>query len=159
MNDGPQLASLALMVRDDAKSLFVRHAAGPFAGLWTLPFVGVADVETAEDALERLLREYLNVQPGPYEFLDTVYLTAVDGEGNACSFINSLYMGTGSGLVVPGTGVSLQNRASLFVLDPAHPNALAPNKRPYQTIIPALTVHSEGEFAGALHASFGVMGG
>ena len=90
---------------------------------------------------------------------DTVYLSVVDGEGNACSFINSLYMGTGSGLVVPGTGVSLQNRASLFVLDPAHPNVLAPNKRPYQTIIPALTVHSEGEFAGALHASFGVMGG
>jgi len=90
---------------------------------------------------------------------DTVYLTVVDGEGNACSFINSLYMGTGSGLVVPGTGVSLQNRANLFVLDPAHPNALAPHKRPYQTIIPAMTVHSEGEHAGALHACFGVMGG
>jgi gamma-glutamyltranspeptidase/glutathione hydrolase len=46
------------------------------------------------------------------------------------------------------------------VLDPAHPNALAPNKRPYQTIIPAMTgLHGEGEFAGALHASFGVMGG
>ncbi len=90
---------------------------------------------------------------------DTVYLTAVDGEGNACSLINSLYMGTGSGLVVPGTGVSLQNRANLFVLDPAHPNALAPNKRPYQTIIPAITVHREGPHAGALHASFGVMGG
>ncbi len=90
---------------------------------------------------------------------DTVYLTVVDGDGNACSFINSLYMGTGSGLVVPGTGVSLQNRASLFVLDPEHPNALAANKRPYQTIIPALTVHADGEFAGALHASFGVMGG
>ena len=90
---------------------------------------------------------------------DTVYLSVVDGEGNACSFINSLYMGTGSGLVVPGTGVSLQNRANLFVLDPAHPNALAPNKRPYQTIIPALTTYTEGEFAGALHASFGVMGG
>ena len=80
MNDSPQLASLALMVRDDSKSLFVRHAAGPFAGLWTLPFIGVADVETAEDALERLLREYLTVQPGPYEFLDTVYLTANTGE-------------------------------------------------------------------------------
>ena len=90
---------------------------------------------------------------------DTVYLTAVDGEGNACSFINSLYMGTGSGLVVPGTGVSLQNRASLFVLDPNHPNALAPNKRPYQTIIPAMTTYADGEFEGALHASFGVMGG
>ncbi|MFO7632128.1 MAG: gamma-glutamyltransferase family protein [Caldilinea sp.] len=90
---------------------------------------------------------------------DTVYLSVVDGEGNACSFINSLYMGTGSGLVVPGTGVSLQNRSSLFVLDPSHPNALAPNKRPYQTIIPAMTLHSEGPFAGALHACFGVMGG
>jgi gamma-glutamyltranspeptidase/glutathione hydrolase len=90
---------------------------------------------------------------------DTVYLTAVDGEGNACSFINSLYMGTGSGLVVPGTGVSLQNRASLFVLDPEHPNRLAPGKRPYQTIIPAMTVHQAGPHAGALHASFGVMGG
>lgn len=85
---------------------------------------------------------------------DTVYLSAVDGDGNACSFINSLYMGTGSGLVVPGTGVSLQNRAALFVLDPEHPNALAPNKRPYHTIIPAMTTRD-----GDLHASFGVMGG
>jgi gamma-glutamyltranspeptidase / glutathione hydrolase len=90
---------------------------------------------------------------------DTVYLTVVDGEGNACSFINSLYMGTGSGLVVPGTGVSLQNRAKLFSLRPDHPNTLAPNKRPYQTIIPAMTVHTDGELAGELHASFGVMGG
>ena len=91
---------------------------------------------------------------------DTVYLSVADGEGNACSFINSLYMGTGSGLVVPGTGVSLQNRAALFELDPAHPNALAPNKRPYQTIIPAMSVYNDdSEHSGELHASFGVMGG
>jgi len=68
------------MVRGDHKSLFVRHAIGPFAGMWTLPFVGVADDETAEDAVERLLREFLYVEPGPYEFLDTVYLTANTGE-------------------------------------------------------------------------------
>ncbi|MCC6165833.1 MAG: gamma-glutamyltransferase family protein [Caldilineaceae bacterium] len=85
---------------------------------------------------------------------DTVYLCVVDGEGNACSFINSLYQGTGTGLVVPGTGVSLQNRAALFVLDADHPNALAPNKRPYQTIIPAMTTQN-----GELHAALGVMGG
>ncbi len=85
---------------------------------------------------------------------DTVYLSVADGEGNACSFINSLFAGTGTGLVVPGTGVSLQNRAALFVLDPEHPNALAPNKRPYQTIIPAMTMRD-----GELHAAYGVMGG
>ena len=85
---------------------------------------------------------------------DTVYLSAVDGQGNACSFINSLFMGTGSGLVVPGTGVSLHNRSQGFVLDPEHPNALEPNKRPYHTIIPAMTTKG-----GELHASFGVMGG
>lgn len=85
---------------------------------------------------------------------DTVYLSVIDGQGNACSFINSLYQGVGSGLVVPGTGVSLQNRAALFELDPAHPNALAPHKRPYHTIIPALVTAGPD-----LRASMGVMGG
>ena len=85
---------------------------------------------------------------------DTVYLSVIDGEGNACSFINSLYMATGSGLVVPGTGISLQNRAALFELDGDHPNALAPHKRPYHTIIPAMVTQEED-----LLASMGVMGG
>jgi gamma-glutamyltranspeptidase / glutathione hydrolase len=85
---------------------------------------------------------------------DTIYLSVVDGEGNACSFINSLYAGTGSGIVVPGTGVSLHNRGHGFKLDPEHPNALAPNKRPYQTIIPAMIIHQN-----ELYAAYGVMGG
>lgn len=85
---------------------------------------------------------------------DTVYMSAVDGEGNACSFINSLFMGGGTGLVVPGTGVFLQNRAALFSLDPEHPNALAGGKRPYHTIIPGM-ITKEGQ----LYASFGIMGG
>jgi gamma-glutamyltranspeptidase/glutathione hydrolase len=84
---------------------------------------------------------------------DTVYVSAVDGDGNACSFINSTFALMGTGLVVPGTGVALQNRASLFVLDENHPNALAPNKRPYHTIIPAMTTRQ-----GELHASYGIIG-
>ena len=85
---------------------------------------------------------------------DTIYLSVIDGEGNACSFINSLYMGGGTGLVVPGTGVFLQNRAALFSLDPEHPNALEGGKRPYHTIIPGMLTKN-----GELMASFGIMGG
>ena len=95
------------------------------------------------------------VLPGlPASGGDTVYVTAVDSHGNACSLINSLYQGFGSGLVAPGTGVALQNRGSLFSLDPSHPNCLEGGKRPYHTIIPGMTT-VDGEFS----FSFGVMGG
>ncbi len=85
---------------------------------------------------------------------DTIYLSAVDEEGNGCSFINSLFAGFGSGLVVPGTGIALQNRAGLFSLDADHPNALVPGKRPFHTIIPALATRGD-----ELWLTYGVMGG
>lgn len=85
---------------------------------------------------------------------DTVYLTAADATGRMVSFIQSNYMGFGSGIVVPETGIALQNRGRGFTLEPGHPNQVGGGKRPYHTIIPGFV--SE---AGAPRMSFGVMGG
>lgn len=84
----------------------------------------------------------------------TVYLTAADQSGMMVSLIQSNYMGFGSGVVVPGTGISLQNRGAGFSLDPRHPNAVAGGKRPFHTIIPGFLTRN-----GAPVLSFGVMGG
>ena len=85
---------------------------------------------------------------------DTVYVSVIDGNGNACSLINSLYQGFGTGLVVPETGIALQNRGALFSTNREHPNFLEPNKRPYNTIIPCMITKNSN-----LVSSLGVMGG
>ena len=85
---------------------------------------------------------------------DTVYLTAADASGMMVSFIQSNYYGFGSGIVIPGTGIAMQNRGAGFVLDPSHPNCVGPGKRPYHTIIPGFVTGG-----GEPLASFGVMGG
>ena len=84
----------------------------------------------------------------------TIYLTAADAQGMMVSLIQSNYMGFGSGVVVPGTGISLQNRGHGFVLQPGHPNCVAPRKRPYHTIIPGFVTKG-----GQPVMSFGLMGG
>ncbi|WPC72779.1 gamma-glutamyltransferase family protein [Vibrio porteresiae] len=84
----------------------------------------------------------------------TVYLATADHEGNMVSFIQSNYMGFGSGIVVPGTGIGLQNRGHTFSFDPEHANYLQPKKRTFHTIIPGFITYQ-----GAAIGPFGVMGG
>lgn len=85
---------------------------------------------------------------------DTVYLSTADQNGMMVSMIQSNFRGFGSGIVVPGTGISLQNRGSGFVLEAGHPNQVGPSKRPYHTIIPGFVTRADQPFM-----SFGVMGG
>jgi gamma-glutamyltranspeptidase/glutathione hydrolase len=81
---------------------------------------------------------------------DTVYLCVVDKDGNAVSYIQSLFAAFGSGRMVPGTGITLHNRGSLYELDPAHPNIVAPRKRPFHTLSPAMVLNGDGSFFMAL---------
>jgi gamma-glutamyltranspeptidase/glutathione hydrolase len=85
---------------------------------------------------------------------DTILLEVMDKDHNAVSFIYSIYSGFGSGLVAPGTGFPLQNRAALFSREPGHVNVVEPHKRPFHTIIPAMAF-KDGEF----FMTFGAMGG
>jgi gamma-glutamyltranspeptidase/glutathione hydrolase len=85
---------------------------------------------------------------------DTIYLTAADKDGNVVSLIQSIYESFGSGIVAGDTGIALHNRGTSFSLNAAHPNALAPGKRPFHTLVPAMVLKD-----GRPWLSFGVMGG
>ncbi len=136
-----------------------------FADLYHL----VADPRRADVPVERMLsKEYAaqrramidpkqanpEVESGISWTGDTVYLTTADSEGNMVSLINSIFYLFGSGVVAGETGIILQNRGALASLNPDHPNSLAPGKRPFHTIIPAMVMKG-----GQPWLSFGVMGG
>ncbi|HSC24304.1 MAG TPA: gamma-glutamyltransferase [Casimicrobiaceae bacterium] len=122
----------------------------------------VADPRFADVPIEQLLADARAPtgwrasvpQAAAYGRSDTVYLAVVDGEGNGVSFINSVFADFGSGHVAERLGFVMQNRGAGFSLDPAHPNRLAPGKRPFHTIIPGMVLRGD-----ALHALFGVSGG
>ena len=134
-----------------------------FADAWA--YVADIDAMTRVKPRDMLDKDYLkqraklidpkraqNFGPGKPPQGGTVYLTAADASGMMVSFIQSNFMGFGSGVVVDG--ISLQNRAATFVLQPGHPNRVGPRKRPYQTIIPGFVTRG-----GKPVMSFGVMGG
>ncbi|KHF38454.1 gamma-glutamyltransferase family protein [Halalkalibacter okhensis] len=119
--------------------------------------VSVEDILSEQYAATRrelIGEEAITPEPGQPPKGGTVYLATADGEGNMVSFIQSNYMGFGSGMVVPGTGISLQNRGHNFSLDPNHDNYLVPGKKTYHTIIPGFLT-KDGQAVGP----FGVMGG
>jgi gamma-glutamyltranspeptidase/glutathione hydrolase len=131
-------------------------------------FAYVADLDHMPFAPQRLLdpaylrgraqridmKRAQNFDPGSPPKGGTVYLTAADERGMMISMIQSNFMGFGSGVVVPGTGISLQNRGASFVAHEGHPNQVGPRKRPYQTIIPGFVTRD-----GKPIMSFGLMGG
>src|SRR5580704_17849625 len=120
-----------------------------------VPVKGILSKDYARERAKLIAPTKANcdVAAGMPPMSDTTYLSVVDRDGNIVSLIQSNYEAFGSGIAVRGMGFVLQDRGALFSLDPASPNALAPRKRPFHTIIPAFMEH------GDRHIGFGIMGG
>jgi len=153
----------SLHVMIEAKKLayadMLRYVGDPrFSAAPVAPMLSKARAATRAKLIDpRMAR--CNVQPAKLEGLtdapggETIYLSAIDRDGNIVSLIQSIYDYFGSGLVPKGTGFALHNRGALFTLDERHPNAVAPHKRPLHTIIPGF-MQKEG-----VRIGFGIMGG
>ena len=151
--DGPESQHVQIEAMKLAFADVYRYVAEP-ASMTVTPAQMLDPAYLAQRA--RLIdpRHATEFTPGNPAKGGTIYLTAADERGMMVSFIQSNYMGFGSGVVIPEYGISLQNRGHGFHLDAASPNVVAPGKRPFQTIIPAFLMKD-----GAPQMSFGVMGG
>jgi gamma-glutamyltranspeptidase/glutathione hydrolase len=141
-----EAARLAYGVRDE-------HIGDP--AFMRMPVPSLVDKGFAHTLAERIDRSRRMALPAlPTMRTETVYLTVVDRDRMAVSFINSLYAGFGVGIAAPSTGIMLHNRGACFMVEPGHPNTIGPGKRPLHTIIPALAMRND-----RCELSFGVMGG
>ena len=151
--DGADAIHLQIEAMKLAFAACRRHVADPEA--MAIDPAALLQPAYLEAAARRISRTAAR-PPGPQLVPEhgTVYLATADADGRMVSFIQSNYLGFGSGVVVPGTGIALQNRALGFSLDPRHPNCVAGGKRPYHTIMPGFAT-----VAGKPSCAFGVMGG
>jgi gamma-glutamyltranspeptidase / glutathione hydrolase len=159
LSDHPQSGAAGLHWKIEAQKLaymdLQRYLGDPRFG--EIPVAGLLSKDYAAERAKHIDRDQAQCQPAPGNPLhasgDTIYLSVVDREGNIVSLIQSVYLSFGSGVVVDGFGFHLQNRGGLFEMDPKSPNALAPRKRPFHTIIPGFMEK------GDTHMGFGIMGG
>jgi len=159
LNEYAQDSALAFHYKIEAQKLayqdLKRYLADPRAA--KVPLAGLLSKEYAVERAKLLDSEKARCDVEPGKPLpgtgDTIYLAAVDKEGNIASLIQSVYLSFGSGVAVDGFGFHLHNRAGMFEFDEDHPNALAPNKRPFHTILPAFMEK------GKMRIGFGIMGG
>ncbi|MGE0482621.1 MAG: gamma-glutamyltransferase family protein [Gammaproteobacteria bacterium] len=153
----PRDSADAMHLQIEAMKIALRAAADHFAdpAHMRITPAELLDATSLARAASRIGRDASSLPPVALPTSpDTVYLTAADASGMMVSFIQSNYWGFGSGVVVPGTGIALQNRGFGFTLEPGHPNEVGPGKRPFHTIIPGFVTR-----AGEPFMSFGVMGG
>jgi gamma-glutamyltranspeptidase / glutathione hydrolase len=150
--DGPERLHIALEAARMAFAVRDAHVADPaYMRVAVSSLIDKAFAGRLANKIDRSKRVKLPSAPTPGS--DTVYLTVVDRDRMVVSFINSIFSEFGSKVATEKSGILLHNRGACFVVDPAHPNAIGPSKRPMNTIIPALGVRD-----GRCELAFGVMG-
>ena len=165
-----EAVDLTGMARNDAEYIHVLAEASKLAyadrdryiadpEFSAIPLEKLLSKEYARELARRIRRDTIVAPQGAAEARDgngdTVFLAVVDKDGNAVSMIQSLFASFGSGRMVPGTGIVLHNRGALFNLDGSHPNVLAPGKRPFHTLSPAMALNADRSLA----IVFGTPGG